>query len=100
MQYKTSLIRVAIEFTTTEDLSYNTPFSMTELTSAIGGLGHVAVGSDCFHGTMFQIFTMCALHALLNTSQALSESGQFPSAMQEEVSLQFSPSTLGLVAVQ
>ena len=72
-----------VDFTTTEQLVYNEPFTMAELTSAISSLRSVAEGPDVIHNDMLRRLPAVAQEALLATFNSLWETGTFPAAWQQ-----------------
>ena len=72
-----------VDFTTTERLSYNEPFTMAELTSAIGSLRSVTEGPDAVHNDMLRRLPAVAQKALLATFNSLWETGTFPAAWRQ-----------------
>ena len=72
-----------VDFSTREDTVYNEPFSMAELTSAIGSLKNVSEGPDAIHNEMLRHLPASALTALLATLNSLWETGVFPEAWKE-----------------
>ena len=83
MQRKTSAEKRRVEFNTSEDLSYNKPFSSAELDTAIRSLRSVAEGPDRIHNDMFKLFPQVASDALLATLNVTWMAGQYPSAWRE-----------------
>ena len=73
----------SVDFTTTEQLAYNEPFTMAELTSAISSLRSVAEGPDVIHNDMLRRLPAVAQKALLATFNSLWETGTFPAAWQQ-----------------
>ena len=72
-----------LDFSTTEHLSFNKPFTMAELKSAVVGLRSVAEGPDQVHNDMIRHLPACALNTLLALFNELWASGQFPAAWRE-----------------
>ena len=72
-----------VDFTTTEQLVYNEPFTMAELISAISSLRSVAEGPDVIHNDMLRRLPAVAQEALLATFNSLWETGTFPAAWQQ-----------------
>ena len=54
-----------LDFSTTEHLSFNKPFTMAELKCAVVGLRSVAEGPDQVHNDMIRHLPACALNTLL-----------------------------------
>ena len=75
----------SVDFTTSEQLTYNQPFSLAELRSAISGLRSVAEGPDEVHNDMLRHFPTSVLKVLLAIFNRLWETGEFPSAWREAI---------------
>lgn len=82
---KASYERKGVDFRTSCELSYNSPFSLRELTSVIGQLRSVADGPDLIHNEMLKWLPQNALKALLDTLNAIWELGEFPVAWREAI---------------
>lgn len=74
-----------VDFKTTVNLSYNSPFSLIELMSGIGNLRSVAEGPDLIHNDMLKCLPQCALDALLTSFNSLWESGEFPTEWRNAI---------------
>ena len=72
-----------MDFTTTERLAYNEPFTMPELTSAISSLRSVAESPDAIHNDMLRHLPAVALEALLATFNAIWETGTSPAVWHQ-----------------
>ena len=72
-----------MDFNTTEQKSYNEPFTMAELTAAIDSLRSVAEGPDAIHSDMLRRLPAAVLEALLATFNSLWEIETFPAAWRE-----------------
>ena len=72
-----------LDFSTTEHLSFNKPFTMAELKSAVVGLRSVAEGPDQVHNDMIRHLPGCALNTLLALFNEIWETSQFPAAWRE-----------------
>ena len=73
----------SVDFSTTERLAYNEPFTMPELVSAISSLQSVAEGPDLIHNDMLRHLPAVALEALLAVFNSVWETGTFPAAWQQ-----------------
>ena len=85
LQHKRRSEAEEIDFSTTEELSYNQPFSLKELRSAIAGLRCVSEGPDEIHNDMLKHLPSTVIRALLATFNKLWERGQFPAAWREAI---------------
>ena len=74
-----------VNFSTVENLVYNEPFTMAELTSAISSLRSVSEGPDTIHNDMLRHLPAAVLEALLATFNSLWETGSFPGAWREAI---------------
>lgn len=72
-----------IDFSTSEELTYNRPFSMAELKSAVAGLRSVSEGPDGVHNDMIRHLPSCVLEVLLAIFNRLWLEGDFPSTWRE-----------------
>ena len=72
-----------IDFSTLDQLSYNQPFTLTELKSAVDKLRNVAEGPDGVHNCMIKELPTSGLQVLLSIFNKLWETGEFPSAWRE-----------------
>ena len=75
----------SVDFTTSEQLTYNQPFTLAELKSAVSGLPSVAEGPDEVHNDMLRHFPISVLKVLLAVFNRLWERGEFPSAWREAI---------------
>ena len=74
-----------IDFSTAEELAYNQPFSIEELSSAISGLRSVSEGPDDMHNDMLRHLPSAAAHVLLTIFNRLWERAEFPGAWREAI---------------
>ena len=74
---------VTVDFSTSEHIAYNEPFTTAELKSAINSLKSVSAGPDAIHNNMLLRLPAVALEALLAVFNSLWESGVFPDAWRE-----------------
>lgn len=75
----------SVDFSTSEQLSYNRPFSMVELRSALARLRSVSEGPDQVHNDMLLHIPDVALETLLRIFNRLWERGDFPDAWREAI---------------
>ena len=83
LRRKRRIETLPVDFSTSEQLSYNRPFSKAELRSAITKLRSVSEGPDMVHNDMLRHLPDCALDALLVIFNHLWESGEFPASWRE-----------------
>ena len=74
-----------IDFTSSQQMSYNEPFTILELKSAIAGLKCTAEGPDGVHNEMLRHLPECALLVLLASFNAMWERGDFPQAWRDAI---------------
>ena len=74
-----------VDFATSEQLTYNEPFSLAELRAAVTGLRSVAEGPDEVHNDMLRRLPHTALEVLLAVFNRLWERGEFPAAWREAI---------------
>lgn len=84
-RHKARAERQPVNFSTSDDLSYNQPFSMRELTSAIDQLRNVSEGPDRIHNGMLKQLPLCAMKALLASFNLLWARGDFPTTWREAI---------------
>ena len=75
--------RTGVNFSTSERLPYNEPFTMTELQSSINCLRSVAEGPDTIHNEMLRHLPSSTLDILLTLFNSLWERGIYPDAWRE-----------------
>ena len=76
-----------VDFATSEQLTYNEPFSLAELRSAVTGLRSVAEGPDEVHNDMLRRLPSTVLGVLLAVFNRLWQRGEFPAAWREAIVL-------------
>ena len=81
--HRVRLQTAAVDFSTDERMSYNEPFTMAELESAISSLRSVSEGPDAVHNDMLQHLPAVALEALLAIFNSLWETGTYPETWRE-----------------
>ena len=72
-----------VDFSTSEELTYNRPFSMAELKSAVAGLRSVSEGPDGVHNEMLRHLPSSVLEVLLAIFNRLWLKGDFPGVWRE-----------------
>ena len=72
-----------VDFFTTDQLSYNQPFTLVELRSAISSLRKVSEGPDKIHNEMLRHLPDAAVEALLGAFNRLWEGGEFPRSWRD-----------------
>ena len=83
VRHRTRCERTGINFTTSDRLAYNDPFTMTELQSSINCLKSVAEGPDMIHNEMLRHLPPSILDILLTLFNSLWERGIYPDAWRE-----------------
>ena len=85
LRHKSRCEASPVDFTTSEQLTYNQPFSMAELRSAVTGLRSVAEGPDEVHNDMLRRLPSSVLQVLLAVFNRLWERGEFPAEWREAI---------------
>ena len=85
LRHKLRCEAVPVDFSTSEQFSYNQPFSKAELRSAVNGLRSVSEGPDRVNNDMLMHLPECAMDILLAIFNRLWESGEFPAVWREAV---------------
>ena len=83
LRYKRLREAEPVDFATSEQLAYNRPFSLLELTSAIRGLRSVSEGPDGVHNDMLRHLPEVALKVLLAVFNDIWRKGEFPASWRE-----------------
>jgi len=84
-RHKATCERQPLNFFTSERISYNEPFTLAELRSAIATLRSVSEGDDQIHNDMLKHLPSCALDAVLATLNRLWKKGDFPPTWREAI---------------
>ena len=83
MRYRSQCEAVGVDFRTSEQFSYNDPFTLPELKFAISSLRCVAEGPDAVHNVMLRHLPQTALEAMLSLFNSLWSAGTYPDAWRE-----------------
>ena len=83
LRYKRLREAVPVDFSTSDQLTYNRPFSMSELRSAIRGLRSVSEGPDRVHNDMLRHLPEVALKVILTVFNNIWRKGEIPASWRD-----------------